>query len=196
MRLLDLYCGAGGAAMGYRRAGFEIVGVDIEPQPRFPFTFVQADALEYVATHGQEFDAIHASPPCQAYSRTRFLPWLANRRKLPQLIEPTRLVLTEVGVPWIIENVPDAHLPAGWLCGTMFGLPFFLHRYFEVGGWFCMFPPHAKHRFVMQPGRLFGARLAMSHDAKGLDWMTSHEQVEAIPPAYTEFIGGRLTAQL
>ena len=135
MRLLDLFCGVGGAAMGYSRAGFdEIIGVDIAPQPRYPFTFVQADALEYVAEYGHEFDAIHASPPCQYYSRLHFLPWLKDKvywRSIP----PTRDGLDSTGKPWVIENVEDA----GWdmldsftLCGRAFGLPIFRHRRFET----------------------------------------------------------------
>lgn len=105
MRRLDLFCGAGGAAMGYSRAGFtEIVGVDNRPQPRYPFTFIQGDALEYVAAHVREFDAIHASPPCQGYSIMRNLPWLRHK-EYPLLIQPTADALNESGRPWIIENV-------------------------------------------------------------------------------------------
>src|SRR5436190_1799997 len=105
MRLLDLYCGAGGAGVGYHRAGFtEIVGVDIKPQPRYPFTFVLDDALGYVREHGREFDAIHASPPCQGYSIMRHLPWNSGR-EYPLLIARTAETLDEIGVPWVIENV-------------------------------------------------------------------------------------------
>ena len=147
MRLLDLYCGAGGAAMGYSRAGFdEIVGVDIEPQPRYPFEFVQADALEYLSEHGHEFDAIHASPPCQGYSIMHNLPWLRGR-DCPLLILPAIEMLEALGKPYVVENVMgarhgsktlkkrglDAHgLKAGWLCGAMFGLPFYRHRLFAT----------------------------------------------------------------
>src|SRR3990167_3259097 len=139
-RLLDLFCGAGGSAVGYSRAGFDdIVGVDNRPMPRYPFTFVQADALEYVAEHGREFDAIHASPPCQGYSVMRNLPWL-KAKEYPLLIEPTRELLEAFGKPWIIENVMGAKLRAGWLCGTMFDLPIFGHRYFESRGWLWLQP--------------------------------------------------------
>lgn len=158
MRLLDLFCGAGGAAVGYHRAGFdEIVGVDIVKQPRYPFEFVQADALEYVVAHGHEFDAIHASPPCQGYSIMRNLPWL-RLKDYPLLIEPTRALLIGVGKLWCIENVMGAKLPAGWLCGTMFGLPFFRHRYFESGGWMWLQPSHQSHQNRIQRGRLLGSR--------------------------------------
>ena len=104
-RLLDLFCGAGGAAVGYHNAGFdEIIGVDIKPQPRYPFEFVQADALEYLAEHGREFDAIHASPPCQGYSIMHNLPWLRGR-DYPLLILPTIEMLEALGKPYVVENV-------------------------------------------------------------------------------------------
>ena len=130
MRLLDLYCGAGGAALGYHRAGFdEIVGVDIATQPRYPFEFVQADALEFLADHGHEFAAIHASPPCQGYSIMHNLPWLRGR-EYPLLILPTIEMLEVLGKPYVVENVMGARhgvatlrkrgleshgLKAGWL---------------------------------------------------------------------------------
>ncbi len=157
--LLDLFCGAGGAAMGYHRAGFDqIVGVDIKPQPRYPFEFVQADALEYLEAHGQEFDAIHASPPCQGYSIINNLPWLKDR-EYPLLILPTIEMLEALGKPYCLENVMGARngakglkkrglenhgLKAGWLCGDMFGLPFYRHRLFATN-WFWLAPGHPKH---------------------------------------------------
>ena len=105
MRLLDLCCGAGGAAKGYHDAGFdEIHGVDLEPQPHYPYEFIQADALEYLATHGKEYDAIHASPPCQGYSIMNNLPWLKHR-DYPRIIKPMRDLMIEIGRPWVIENV-------------------------------------------------------------------------------------------
>ena len=114
-RLLDLFCGAGGAAVGYSRAGFtEIVGVDCAPQPHYPFTFVQADALEYLAGHGQEFDAIHASPPCQYYSPLRHLP---RAGIYEDSVPPTQVLLRNSGKPFVLENVMGAKLQAGWLCG-------------------------------------------------------------------------------
>ena len=159
-RLLDLYCGAGGAAMGYHRAGFdEIVGVDIAAQSRYPFQFVQADALEYLAEHGHDYDAIHASPPCQGYSIMHNLPWLRGR-EYPLLILPTIEMLEALGKPYVVENVMgarhgsktlqkrglEAHgLKAGWLCGTMFGLPFYRHRLFATN-WMWLAPGHPKHK--------------------------------------------------
>ena len=170
MRLLDLYCGAGGAAVGYHRAGFdEIVGVDIAPQPRYPFEFVHADALEFLAEHGHDYDAIHASPPCQGYSIMHNLPWLRGR-DYPLLILPTIEMLEALGKPYVVENVMgarhgsktlrkrglEAHgLKAGWLCGAMFGLPFYRHRLFATN-WLWLAPGHPKHVGVIRPGPMFG----------------------------------------
>ena len=177
--------------MGYHRAGFEVVGVDIKPQPHYPFEFHQADAMTYPL---DGFDAIHASPPCQGYSRMRHLPWLRDKI-YPLLIEPTRERLIAVGVPYVIENVMDAHLPAGWLCGGMFGLPIYRHRAFETN-WFWMQPAHPRHRRVIEAGRMLGGRLRRAHGDMKLGWMTSDERDEAIPPAYTEYIGRQLLAML
>ena len=225
MRLLDLFCGAGGAAVGYHRAGFEVVGVDHKPQKHYPFPFILADALEYLREHGREYDAIHASPPCQAYSIMRNLPWLRDK-EYPRRIAPTRAVLEEIGKPWVIENVMGAKLSAGWLCGTMFGLPFFRHRFFEAGGWFWLQLGHVSHSGVIQPGRNLGNRghaLTVKHslsrwqgngaqksgvgighaagwrlaaEAMTIDWMTRDELSQAIPPAYTEWIGKQLMRHL
>jgi DNA (cytosine-5)-methyltransferase 1 len=185
-RLLDLFCGAGGAAMGYYRAGFDVVGVDIVNQKHYPFEFHQADALTYPL---EGFDALHASPPCQGYSRMRHLPWLKDN-DYPKLIDPTRLRLLSTGKPWVIENVMDSHLPAGWLCGTMFGMPFYRHRRFETS-YFWMQPGHPTHRFVIRPGRYFGdsGDKANAREAFCWPWMTHMEQRQAIPPIYTEYIG-------
>lgn len=127
MRLLDLFCGAGGAAMGYYRAGFEVVGVDIKPQPNFPFEFHQANALDFPV---DGFDIIHASPPCQAHTCLNVM-W--NAKKHADFVEPTREKLKASGLPYIIENVPGAPLidPIK-LCGSMFGLgagPYDLRRH-------------------------------------------------------------------
>lgn len=120
-RILDLFCCAGGAAMGYHRAGFDVVGVDIRPQPHYPFYFIQADALEYLRKHGREFDAIHASPPCQRYSSMRRGRW--QDREHPDLIEPVRELLKATGKPYVIENVEGAPVKYSlMLCGTMFDL--------------------------------------------------------------------------
>lgn len=208
-RLLDLYCGAGGAAMGYHRAGFDVVGVDNVHQKNYPFAFVQADALAYVAAHGQKYDAIHASPPCQGYSRMRHLPWLKDR-EYPLLIDATRAALDATGRPWVIENVEGAPLPAAaMLCGTMFGLKVYRHRWFE-GSILLLSPGHPKHREVIGKGRLFNDRQrgnaagfvslvgkdARGGAAMGIDWMTRDELAQAIPPAYTAWIGRQLLAAL
>ena len=167
MRLLDLYCGAGGAAKGYADAGFqEIDGVDNEPQPHYPYRFILGDALEYLAAHGREYDAIHASPPCQGYSiMTLNLPWHRDR-KYPLLILPTIRLLEQVGRPYVLENVMGARhgsksiekrgleehgLQAGWLCGMMFGLPFYRHRLFAAN-WLWLAPGHPKHEGRVSTG--------------------------------------------
>lgn len=183
MRLLDAFCGAGGAAMGYHRAGFdEIVGVDIVKQPRYPFTFVQGDAIEYIKAHGHEFDAIHASPPCQGYSRTRHLPWLRDKVR-PLLIPATRDALRSIGRPYVIENVGDSPLEGIALRGGHFGLPYRRLRVFESN--ILLLAPDAELEPVGVSGPMFGRRLSHQHDLLGID-------SQAIPPAYTEFIGRQL----
>jgi DNA (cytosine-5)-methyltransferase 1 len=221
MKLLDLFCGAGGAAMGYYRAGFdEIVGVDIKPQPRYPFTFIQADAMTFPL---DGFDAIHASPPCQGESIMRNLPWLRDK-DYPMLIIPTRERLKEAGIPWVIENVQYARrsarkpngMEAGWLCGVMFERTFYRHRLFE-SSFFWMQPGHPRHIYQIRAARTLGGRAraivfaprgsnTLSHgrksdvqraaEAMGIDWMTGDELSQAIPPVYTEYIGGALLAEL
>lgn len=215
MRLLDLFCGAGGCAVGYSRAGFtEIVGVDIANQPRYPFAFVQADALEYVAEHGHEFDAIHASPPCQAYSQVNRRQHLQGRA-YPDLIEPTRALLEKSGRLWIIENVEAAPLRGAIrLCGTSFGLPIRRHRLFESSSMLLSIPcNHARFREQKYPtcfqtkgkerrrssvvqcyGNTSGVGLWPA--ALGIDWMNRYEMSQAIPPAYTEFIGRQLLSAI
>jgi DNA (cytosine-5)-methyltransferase 1 len=205
-RLLDLFCGAGGAAMGYHRAGFAVVGVDIAPQPRYPFEFVQADAMTYPL---DGFDAIHASPPCQAYSALACLPWVAAKHH-PRLLEPTWTRLAEAGTPWVIENVERAPMPQSTvLCGWTFGLPFYRHRRFG-SSFLILAPPHRRHEVVIHAGsrnlstryRQGGGRniagLFPGADAADADlaWMSQREAAQAIPPAYTEFIGRQLLAHL
>src|SRR3990172_8007103 len=158
MKLLDLLCGAGGAAMGYHRAGFdEIVGVDFKPQKHYPFTFVQADALEYVAAHGREFDAIHASPPCQRYSNMTKRWGIGINH--PNLIGPVRERLQEIGIPYVIENVKGAPLENPvMLCGSMFGrgaseYGLRRHRYFEAS--FTLWAP-ASCAHIRQALRIYG----------------------------------------
>lgn len=212
MRLLDLFCGAGGAAMGYHRAGFdEIVGVDIAPMPRYPFRFVRGDALEYLAAHGHEFDAIHASPPCQAYSVCKNLK--TARSDYLDLVAPTRSALVATGKPFVIENVNGAPLKNPlMLCGSMFGLGVLRHRLFECNPpvWF---PPHPcdhrggalsmlwktrvqklaagqAFRYITVAGNSF--LVPEASRAMGIDWMTRRELAQAIPPAYTLFVGTHL----
>lgn len=215
MRLLDLFCGAGGAGMGYHRAGFEVVGVDIKPQPRYPFVFIQGDALEYLEEHGHEFDAIHASPPCQRYSvASKSHNGKADTH--PDLVAPTRDALVGTGLVWIIENVIGAPLVgAKVLCGTMFPkLRVLRHRQFEsnvelnVPGCgdhpLCYTvdkrKPHCGHldemtAFVMVNGGGNCSKAAAA-DAMGIDWMTKAEMNDAVPPVYSEFLGLQIRAAL
>ena len=200
--------------MGYHRAGFEVVGVDIKPQPRYPFSFIQADAMTFPP---EGYDAIHASPPCQAYSRLRHLPWLKGR-EYPALLDAVRSRLVESGLPWVIENVEDAPMPYSVvLCGVMFGLPLYRHRRF--GAPFLMLQPeHPRHEHTLASGRaamakryhstagvtgvireisrgsLAGHATGLKETGRlmGIDWMHRDELTQAIPPAYTEWVGQRL----
>jgi len=203
MRLLDLFCGAGGAAMGYYRAGFDtIVGVDIKPQPNYPFEFVQGDALEYVTEHGAEFDVIHASPPCQAYSMAG-QQWRAEGREYPDLVEETRELLIKIGKPYVIENVPGAPLiNPTVLNGALFGMNIHRPRLFETSFEmpFILLPQNKKpikmgravqDGDVLQPvGHFSGVEYAQQQ--MDIDWMGQSDLAQAIPPAYTEFIGKKL----
>ena len=217
-RLLDLFCGAGGAAMGYHRAGFDVVGVDVVKQPRYPFPVVQGDALS-PPIDLSTFQAIHASPPCQAYSVTRFTHNVVH----PELVEPTRRLLKDSGLPYIIENVVGAPLldPLE-LCGATFGLtatdvdgaPLYLrrHRLFESNVFMwgpgspcrCSEPRHAG---IQCAGAYGGGPMNRDRDDKrggysptvairrrimDCDWMTQKEVNQAIPPAYTQFLGEQL----
>ncbi len=136
-RLLDLFCCQGGAAKGYADAGFDVTGVDIAPQPRYPYQFVQADAIAYALEHGAGFDFIHASPPCQHDSECQRIQGNTH----PDLIAPTRTALEATGLPWVIENVrgaaPKLREPV-MLCGPMFGLATYRHRFFETGSGFTL----------------------------------------------------------
>lgn len=189
MRLLDLFCGAGGAGRGYQLAGFDVTGVDIAPQPRYPGTFVQGDALTFPL---DGFDAIHASPPCQAYARVT--GWRGDRGRHADLVEATRARLIASGVPWVIENVPEAPVrPDLVLCGSHFGLGVRRHRVFETS-WraFALSPP-CRHRGLL-PFMHKGERAYA--DAMGCGWMTNREARQAVPPAYTQHIGEQLAAAL
>lgn len=191
-KLLDLFCGAGGAAVGYHRAGFDVTGVDIKPQPRYPFAFIQGDALEFVREHGHEFDAIHASPPCQRYANvTR---WRGTPADHPDLIDPARDAIRRAGVPWVVENVVGAPIrPDLVLCGSQFGLRVIRHRWFETSWHGFAILPVCDHRDCL-PFMHKGERAYA--DAMGCAWMTAREGREAIPPAYTNFIGDQLMTVL
>ena len=209
LRLLDLFCGAGGCAVGYHRAGFEVTGVDIVSQPRYPFAFHQADALAYLDDHGQAFDVIHASPPCQAHTAINH----AKKGKGLSLVEPTLRTLVALGKPFVVENVPGAPLPdALRLCGTMFGLGVIRHRLFASN--MDLWAPGCgcQHRGTVADGTYvsvhgggqrsthtipYAVQRARWEDAMGIDWMgTRRELVNAIPPVYTEYLGYQLRAAL
>jgi DNA (cytosine-5)-methyltransferase 1 len=205
--LLDLFCGAGGMAEGYRRIGFDVVGVDRVPQPRYPGRFIQADALidfHWIAAEVQPV-AIHASPPCQASSKLK-ARW--RDRDHPELIPSTRRLLAATGLPYVIENVEGAKLVNPiMLCGSAFGIGVRRHRLFEVS--FAMMAPGCAHGRQPNPVPVYGhtgsganrgreADLGRANDvaawseAMGIDWMTAAELAQAVPPAYAEFIGERL----
>lgn len=216
-RLLDLFCGAGGASMGYSRAGFDVYGVDIARQSNYPrqFDFWQYDALLILRDWQpflRDFDAIHASPPCQAYSVTRTL----HESEYPKLIAEVRSRLIDSGVPWVIENVVGSELQTTIrLCGSMFGLGVWRHRDFESSQ-LIMGKPACQHELVPEPidvtgtgSRRIGERpdgkggnsrkprnITEASEAMGIGWMTRKELSEAIPPAYTEWIGSRLMEQI
>jgi DNA (cytosine-5)-methyltransferase 1 len=213
--LLDLFCGAGGAAMGYHRAGFDVVGVDIKPQPHYPFEFIQSDALEYlrwiVAQPFPLVAAIHASPPCQAHTSLKGM-W--NAKEHLDLIPETRELLQASGLPYVIENVPGAPMSALiTLCGSSFGLgipgaQLRRHRLFEPSpGLFLMSPPcqhsgpvigvyggHGRDRRRTVNTQNFSVE--QRREAMGIEWMNGTELSQAIPPAYTQFIGEQLIQAL
>jgi len=186
-RLLDLFCGAGGASVGYVNAGFDVVGVDIKPQPHYPFEFHQADALTYPL---DGYDAYHASPPCQKYTMMQNI--VKSKEKHPDLIAPTRERLIKTGKPYVIENVYKAPLQGHlMLCGTMFGLRIIRHRFFECPWFHLELLPPCNHGDVYDPWHKDGVRQREKlSEAMGIDWfMTRPEVREAIPPAYTGYIG-------
>ena len=199
-KLLDLFCCQGGAGMGYHRAGFEVTGVDLHPQKRYPFTFIQGDALEYLREHGHEYDVIHASPPCQAYSESTPMKSRAN---YPKLIGPLRSLLQDIGQPYIIENVEGARselVNPIMLCGTMFGLPVWRHRYFEMPGFSFPAPAGCDHRHrpvtIHCGSNTRKTRAFTTADearkALGVEWMSLAGVYECIPPAYTQYLGQQI----
>jgi DNA (cytosine-5)-methyltransferase 1 len=199
-RLVDLFCGPGGAAMGYWRAGFDVTGVDEDDQPNYPFPFVRADAMTFPL---DGFDAAHASPPCQGYSVMASM----TGRTQPRLIPAVRERLTLAGLPFVIENVEGADLepPSVILCGTMFGLKVRRHRVFEVRPATLILTPDCACRNGVKTGRLVGHRTGGRvrdgrtrpprftevdrREAIGCNWMTAREARQAVPPAFTELIG-------
>jgi len=208
LKILDLFCGAGGAAYGYwlacQDAGIEceITGVDIKPMPRYPYRFVEADAMTFPL---EGYDFIHASPPCQAYTSLNAI-W---KKKHPELIGPTRKALKKLGKPYVIENVPGAPLENPFmLCGTMFGLRIIRHRLFEIYPPLYFAPHTCKHdkaaawhgrpatenEFIAVTGHFSG--VAVAQKVMEIDWMGQKELAQAIPPAYTEYIGKHLLAHL
>jgi len=217
--LLDLFCGAGGASIGYQLAGFDaIVGVDIDRQPSYGFDFVQGDALDYLDAHWMEFDAIHASPPCQGYSHhvsSRSSRWVPTRGKdEPKLIGAVADMLNVIPLPSVIENVmgsADDMADGVVLCGSMFGLPIQRHRLFRPFGFALIPPEHPDCRgrskayaldrgwdprdmTMTGKGRNAGTTERWAEISGLPSWWRQHDVAEAIPPAYTEFVGRFMVA--
>jgi DNA (cytosine-5)-methyltransferase 1 len=202
-KLLDLFCGAGGASLGYHLAGFEVTGVDLEEFDVYPFEFFKADAMEFDLSG---YDAIHASPPCQNYSRaTKHLSTKEHKSLIPEV----RKMLNASGVPYVIENVPGAPLINPLiLCGTMLGLRIYRHRMFESNinlsskGLLCdhTIPPinpnddKGRER-IKEEFKGIGPD-AVFNQAMGLGWLSKEDGRQAIPPKYTEFIGLQLIEYL
>jgi DNA (cytosine-5)-methyltransferase 1 len=206
MRLLDLFAGAGGAARGYQLAGFHVTGIDNRPQPRYPFTFHEGDAMQVSVDFMRMFDVIHASPPCQEYSTTRTM----HRITYPKLVTGIVERLKATGRPWVVENVVGAPFEAPALvCGSSFGLRVRRHRLFESS--LALMSSGCRHDLQPSPLDVTGGgpslkvrvdrkggahnkprNIAEAREAMGIDWMTRAELNEAVPPAYTEFIGAQL----
>ena len=200
-KLLDLFCCQGGASQGYADAGFDVTGVDIAAQPRYPFRFFQGDVLEFHESWiSDEFDVVHASPPCQAHTNAQKI----MGRDHPDLIAPTRALLEETGILYVIENVPGAPLidPIE-LCGSMFGIETYRHRIFESNVILVAppHPPHAARTTKMGRAPVDGEYMHVVGNFSGVDrarrimgmpWANRDGLREAIPPAYTEYIGAQL----
>jgi len=207
MRLLDLYCKAGGASKGYADAGFDVVGIDIKKQKRYPYEFIQADCLEILQdlNYLRTFDVIAASPPCTTHSRTQHLRNAQGKStEKVDLIPQTRKALIESGVTYVIENVPGAPLinPIQ-MCGSYFGLKVRRHRLFESN--LKLLGSGCKHKEQGKPVGIYGSMrdeipggghtaktIKQAREAMGIDWMIWGELVEAIPPRYTYEIGKQL----
>jgi DNA (cytosine-5)-methyltransferase 1 len=210
-RLLDLFCCQGGASQGYRDAGFDVIGVDLDPQPKYAAhfgadRFVQADALEYLVEHGHEFAAIHASPPCQGYSLTQRI----QRRAHPMLIDKVRDLMRWIGVPYVIENVRAARwamIDPVELCGCAFGLHTYRPRLFEssfpvevppclphTGVTVKMGRPVAPGDYYHAVGNYNGGRYV--REDMGVPWMNRDGVRECIPPVYARHVGAHLLAHV
>jgi DNA (cytosine-5)-methyltransferase 1 len=190
-KLLDLFCGAGGAGMGYHRAGFHVTGVDLRPQKNYPFHFVQADALAYLEEHGRKYDVIHASPPCQMWSTLRNTVRPELRAAYVDLITPLRPLLLATHRPYVIENVRAAPLHASlMLCGQMFSQRFLLERWFECSHLIPqpIHPPHTD--YIPYAGK--PSVEGFIREVKGVPWMTAKEARQAISPNYTLYIGSHM----
>ncbi len=200
--LLDAFCKAGGTSMGYHQAGFEVVGVDIEPQKRYPFEFHQGDAIEFIIKYGKDFDVIAGSPPCKDYTPLKAI----HGKTYPRLIKDTRRAMQKTGKPYIIENVKGARFELDnpiMLCGTMFGLRVIRHRYFECSllidvNLNCSHVFKTGERgkydsgqngYITVAGHNFNPKFASM--AMNIDWMIGKELSQAIPPAYTKWLGGK-----
>lgn len=206
-KLLDLFCCSGGASFGYEKAGFDVTGIDIEHQPKYKGKFIQADAFEYLRNNYQNFDAIHASPPCQAYSKSS-MQFRKNGKVYPDYIGLIRNELIKTGKPYIIENVPESPLINPIiLCGAMFGLRTYRHRLFESNIQLIA-PEHPKHialnakmgrkpkenEFIQYVGHFSGVSIVQ--EMTGLLWLGQSELAQSIPPQYTEFLGNQLLSYL
>lgn len=219
LRVLDLYCGVGGASAGYVAAGYEVLGVDLQEQPDYPFEFIRADAVEVLADLDfvRTFDLIHASPPCQRDAAITRGTNAHLRDLYPDLYPPTLAGLILAGVAYAIEN--PAARPDVVLCGTTLGLSVIRHRKFELGHWSMAQPAHVKHagttrgwrhglyrdgrwpdgRVIVEAYGAGGGKATVPEmqAALGIDWTTNrHSLTEAIPPAYTELIGRQFAAQV
>ncbi|MFJ9768621.1 DNA cytosine methyltransferase [Streptomyces erythrochromogenes] len=212
-KVLDLFCHRGGMAMGYHQAGFDVVGVDLDPDcaAEYPFTFVHGDAIDYLYAHGHEYDLVHGSPPCQKYSPLNAY----NHKTYPDLIAPTRTAMRAIGRPYVIENVeaarPEMSDPI-LLCGPMFGLRMYRHRLFETSfplatpahpahGPLCTrngyLPTPEKPFMTITGGRHSKAWQRAAAHAMGTPWITTIQGVcEAIPPAYAHWVGQRALTHL
>lgn len=211
--------------MGYSMAGFEVVGVDIDKQPNYPFKFIQGDVLDMELPPA---DIYHASPPCQPFSQASKRYRNAGKQ-YEDVLTPLREKLLKTGNPFIIENVPGAPMRIDlMLCGEMFGRELHRHRWFEIHGFTILQPPHEKHKLSVKEGTaaaVYGSNgslflvgkpnykelyeqfkknraadpqihLTKGKKAMGIDWMNWTELTQAIPPVYTEFIGRWAMSQL